>query len=46
MTEPLRLDLVVACRGRFGRYLPPLLEAPGKAQLTHEKRNNKVRAIS
>jgi hypothetical protein len=33
-------------RGRFGMYLPPLLEALGKAELTHEKRNNKVRAIS
>ena len=32
-------------RGRFGMYLPPLLEALGKAELTHEARNNKVRAI-
>lgn len=32
-------------RGRFGMYLPPLLEALGKAELTHEKRNNKVRAL-
>lgn len=32
-------------RGRFGMYLPPLLEALGKAELTHEPRNNKVRAI-
>jgi len=32
-------------RGRFGMYLPPLLEALGLAELTHEKRNNKVRAI-
>ena len=31
-------------RGRFGMYLPPLLEALGKAELTHEARNNKVRA--
>jgi hypothetical protein len=23
-------------RGRFGRYLPPLLEAPGLAELTHD----------
>ena len=28
-----------------GMYLPPLLEALGKAELTHEPRNNKVRAI-
>jgi hypothetical protein len=31
-------------RGRFGMYLPPLLEALGLAELTHEKRNNTVRA--
>ena len=31
-------------RGRFGMYLPPLLEALGLAELTHEARNNKVRA--
>jgi hypothetical protein len=32
-------------RGRFGMYLPPLLEALGRAELTHEPRNNLVRAI-
>jgi hypothetical protein len=32
-------------RGRFGMYLPPLLEALGKAELTHEARNNRVRAV-
>lgn len=32
-------------RGRFGMYLPPLLEALGLAELTHEAKNNKVRAI-
>jgi hypothetical protein len=32
-------------RGRFGMYLPPLLEALRKVGLTHEPRNNKVRAI-
>jgi hypothetical protein len=31
-------------RGRFGMYLPPLLEALGLAELTHEKRNNSTRA--
>jgi hypothetical protein len=31
-------------RGRFGMYLPPLLEALGLAELTHEPRNNKMRA--
>jgi hypothetical protein len=32
-------------RGRFGMYLPPLLEHLGLAELTHDPRNNKVRAI-
>jgi hypothetical protein len=31
-------------RGRFGMYLPPLLEELGLAELTHEKRNNTMRA--
>jgi hypothetical protein len=31
-------------RGRFGVYLPPLLEALGLAELTHEARNNEMRA--
>jgi hypothetical protein len=31
-------------RGRFGMYLPPLLEALGLAELTHDKRNNKMKA--
>jgi hypothetical protein len=31
-------------RGRFGMYLPPLLELLGLAELTHEPRNNKMRA--
>jgi hypothetical protein len=32
-------------RGRFGMYMPPLLEALGLAELTHEARNNKMRAL-
>jgi len=32
-------------RGRFGMYVPPLLEALGRAELTHDARNNKMRAI-
>jgi hypothetical protein len=32
-------------RGRFGMYLPPLLEALGLAEVTHEARNNKMRAL-
>lgn len=31
-------------RGRFGMYLPPLLEALGLAELTHEARSNQMRA--
>lgn len=31
-------------RGRFGMYLPPLLEALGLAELTHDARNNRMRA--
>jgi len=33
-------------RGRFGMYLPPLLEALGLAELTHDARNNKIKGIS
>lgn len=32
-------------RGRFGMYLPPLLEKLGLVELTHEARNNSVRAL-
>ncbi|MDQ1596682.1 MAG: hypothetical protein QOI70_106 [Microbacteriaceae bacterium] len=31
-------------RGRFGMYLPPLLEQLGLAELTHDARNNRMRA--
>jgi hypothetical protein len=33
-------------RGRFGMYLPPLLEALGLAEVTHDARNNSMRAKS
>ena len=32
-------------RGRFGMYLPPLLERLGLAELTHDARNNRMRAV-
>jgi hypothetical protein len=32
-------------RGRFGMYLPTLLESLGLAEVTHEPRNNSMRAI-
>ena len=31
-------------RGRFGMYLPPLLEQLGLVELTHDARNNSVKA--
>ncbi|WP_434315605.1 DUF6855 family protein [Leifsonia sp. P73] len=31
-------------RGRFGMYLPPLLEELGLIELTHDARNNRARA--
>jgi hypothetical protein len=31
-------------RGRFGMYVPPLMEALGLAEVTHEARNNKMKA--
>ena len=32
-------------RGRFGMYVPPLREALGLAELEHNPRNNRMRAI-
>ncbi len=32
-------------RGRFGIYLPPLLEELGLAEITHDARNNSMRAV-
>jgi hypothetical protein len=32
-------------RGRFGMYMPPLLEALGLAEVTHDPRNNSMRAL-
>src|ERR1700749_3031138 len=31
-------------RGRFGMYLPPLLEELGLAEVSHNARNNRMRA--
>ncbi|HEY0444457.1 MAG TPA: hypothetical protein VGC90_09560 [Candidatus Limnocylindrales bacterium] len=31
-------------RGRFGMYMPPLLEALGLVELTHDPKNNRMRA--
>jgi hypothetical protein len=32
-------------RGRFGNYIPPVLEALGLAEVEHNPRNNRMRAI-
>ena len=32
-------------RGRFGMYLPPVLEALGLAEVEHNPKNNRMRAI-
>jgi len=32
-------------RGRFGNYVPPVLEALGIAEVEHNARNNRMRAI-
>jgi hypothetical protein len=32
-------------RGRFGNYVPPVLEALGLAEVEHNARNNPMRAI-
>jgi hypothetical protein len=32
-------------RGRFGMYLPPVLEALGLAEVEHNPRNNRMRAL-
>lgn len=31
-------------RGRFGMYIPPLMEALGLAEVTHEPKGNKMKA--
>ncbi len=32
-------------RGRFANYVPPVLEALGLAEVEHEARNNRMRAL-
>lgn len=32
-------------RGRFGMYIPPLMEKLGLAEVTHEAKGNKMKAI-
>ena len=33
-------------RGRFGNYVPPVLEVLGLAEVEHTPRNNRMRALS
>lgn len=33
-------------RGRFGMYVPPVLEALGLAEVEHNPKNNRMRALS
>lgn len=36
--------LTKGLRGRFGNYIPPLMEALGLAEVEHQPRNNRMRA--
>jgi hypothetical protein len=46
VAEPQRPErLKKGLRGRFGVYLPPLLETLGLAEVTHDARNNQMRAL-
>jgi len=37
--------LVPGLRGRFANYVPPVLEALGMAEVEHQARNNRMRAL-
>lgn len=45
-TNPVKgwYGLKKGLRGRFGMYLPPILEALGLAELEHQPKNNRMRA--
>jgi len=45
-TNPVKgwYGLKKGLRGRFGVYVPPLMEALGLVELTHEAKGNKMRA--
>lgn len=32
-------------RGRFGNYVPPVMEAMGLAEVEHQARNNRMRVV-
>jgi len=37
--------LKTGLRGRFGNYVPPVLEALGLAEVEHNARNDRMRAL-
>jgi hypothetical protein len=46
-TNPVKgwYGLKKGLRGRFGVYMPPLLERLGLAEITHDAKNNRMRAL-
>src|SRR6202140_4482500 len=40
-----RYGLKKGLRGRFGMYVPPLMEALGLAEVEHNAKNNRMRAV-
>jgi hypothetical protein len=46
-TNPVKgwYGLKKGLRGRFGMYLPPLMEALGLAEVEHNSRNNRMRSV-
>jgi hypothetical protein len=47
-TNPVKgwYGLKKGLRGRFGMYVPPVLEALGLAEVEHNAKNNRMRAIT
>jgi hypothetical protein len=43
--KPWQLTTPPGFRGRFGMYVPPILEALGLAEVEHNARNNRMRAL-
>ena len=44
ITLQIEYGLRKGYRGRFGNYVPPVLELLGRVELEHQPRNNRVRA--
>ena len=43
--EQLNDGLKKGLRGRFANYVPPVMEALGRAEVEHNPRNNRMRAL-